>query len=137
MSSPVLRAPNFEKQFKLAIDASDNGIGAVLLQSGENEIDHPVSYYSRKFNSHQRNYSTVEKETLALIMALQHFEIYLGTTTFPIIVLTDHNPLVFLNKMKNKNQRLVRWSLFLQEYNLCIQHVKGKDNIIPDALSRI
>ena len=136
MSSPVLRAPNFEKQFKLAVDASDNGVGAVLLQSDDDTIDHPVSYYSKKFNSHQRNYSTVEKETLVLLLGLQHFDVYLGTTSFPIIVLTDHNPLTFLHKMKNKNQRLVRWSLFLQGYNLCIQHIKGKDNI-PDALSRV
>ena len=52
------------------------------------------------------------------------------------LVFSDHNPLIFIHKMKNKNQRLLRWSLLLQEYNLDIRHIKGKDNIISDALSR-
>ena len=79
----------------------------------------------------------IEKETLALVMALDHFDVYLKATPHPIKVQTDHNPLVFLNKMKNKNQRLTRWSLALQEYPLHIEHIKGKDNVIADSLSRI
>ena len=55
----------------------------------------------------------------------------------PILVYTDLNPLVFLCKMSNKNQRLTRWSLLLQEYDLIIYHIKGKDNVIADALSRV
>ena len=54
----------------------------------------------------------------------------------PVEAFTDHNPLVFIHKMKNKNQRLLCWSLALQEYRLIIQHVKEKDNVITDALSR-
>ena len=57
-------------------------------------------------------------------------------TTFKIKVYTDHNPLTFLKTMKNKNQRLVRWSLALQEYNLEIQHIPGSENVVADALSR-
>ena len=82
------------------------------------------------------SYSTVEKECLSLILALQHFEVYLASSVAPIVIFTDHNPLTFIHKMKNKNQRLLRWSLMLQEHNLDIRHIKGKDNIIPDALSR-
>ena len=67
----------------------------------------------------------------------QHFYICLSNPVSPIVVYTDHNPLVFLNKFKNKNQRLVRWGLFLQEYELIIKHIKGKENLIADALSRI
>ena len=136
-STPVLLAPDFDKSFKLAVDASDIGAGAVLIQEDSNGVDHPVSYFSKKFNKQQRNYSTIEKECLALILAIQHFEIYLSSGTFPIVVFTDHNPLSFLHKLKNKNQRLLRWSLMLQEYNLDIRHIKGKDNLIPDALSRV
>ena len=135
-SSPVLISPDFHKQFRLMIDASDVGAGVVLLQEREG-VDHPVSYYSKKFTKSQRNYSTVEKETLALLLGLQHFDVYLSTTDFPILVFTDHNPLTFLNKMKNQNQRLMRWSLSLQGVNLEIQHIRGRDNIIADALSRI
>ena len=136
-SAPVLLAPDFDKCFKLAVDASDVGIGAVLLQEDNNGIDHPVCYFSKKFNKHQKNYSTIEKECLALILAIQQFEVYLFSSTSPIVVFSDHNPLSFLHKLKNKNQRLLRWSLLLQEFNLDIRHIKGKDNIIPDALSRV
>ena len=134
-SEPILLAPNFEKAFKLAVDASDVGAGSVLLQEDDNGVDHPVSYFSKKFNRYQRNYSTIEKECLSLILALQHFEVYLSSSSTPIVVFSDHNPLTFIHKMKNKNQRLVRWSLLLQEYNLDIRHIKGKENI-PDTLSR-
>ena len=136
-SAPVLLAPDFDKCFKLAVDASDVGIGAVLLQEDNNGIDHPVCYFSKKFNKHQKNYSTIEKECLALILAIQQFEVYLTSSTSPIVVFSDHNRLSFLHKLKNKNQRLLRWSLLLQEFNLDIRHIKGKDNIIPDALSRV
>ena len=132
-NEPVLLAPNFAKEYKLAVDASDTGAGSVLMQEDGNGVDHPVSYFSKKFNKHQKNYSTIEKECLSLILALQHFEVYLTSSPSPT---SDHNPLIFIHKMKNKNQRLLRWSLLLQEYNLDIRHTKGKDNIISDALSR-
>ena len=136
-SSPVLLAPDFHSPFKLAIDASDVAAGGVLLQEDAHGIDHPVCYYSKKFNSNQRNYSTVEKECLSLILALQHFDVYVTASPSPIMVFSDHNPLVFIHKMKNNNQRLLRWSLMLQEYNIEIRHIKGKDNIIADCLSRM
>ena len=123
-SAPVLLAPDFDKCFKLAVDASDVGIAAVLLQEDNNGIDHPVCYFSKKFNKHQKNYSTIE--CLALILAIQQFEVYLTSSTSPIVVFSDHNPLSFLHKLKNKNQRLLRWSLLLQEFNLDIRHIKGK-----------
>ena len=134
-SAPVLLAPSFDKEFKLAVDASDVGAGSVLLQEDDNGVDHPVCYFSKKFNKHQRNYSTIEKECLSLILALQHFEVYLASSHAPIVVFSDHNPLTFIHKMKNKNQRLLRWSLMLQEHNLDIRHIRGRD-IIPDTLSR-
>ena len=136
-NSPVLSAPNFRKQFKLFVDASDVGVGAVLMQEDDSHVDHPICFFSKKFDKHQKNYSTIEKECLALILALNQFEVYLSTTASPVLVYTDHNPLTFINKMKNKNQRILRWSLTLQGYNLDIRHIKGKDNVIADALSRV
>ncbi len=70
----------------------------------------------------QHNYNTIEKEALALLITLQHFEVYLGGSNVPITVYTDHNPLVFLLRMSNSNQRLMRWSLIVQEYNIEIRH---------------
>ena len=129
-------APNFNKEFKLAVDASDVDVGGVLLQEDDNGVDHPVCYFSKKFNKHQNNYFTVEKECLSLIPALQHFEVYLTSSSSPNVVFSYHNPLTFIHKMKNKNQRLLRWSLLLQEYNLDTKHIRGKYNNISDALSR-
>ena len=134
--SPILKSPDYEKPFKLIIDRSDVGTGSVLVQEASDGLDHPVSYFSKKFLKYQKNYSVVEKETLGLVLALEHFDVYLGSTPFKIKVYTDHNPLTFLKTMKNKKQRLVRWSLALQEYNLEIQHIPGSENVVADALSR-
>ena len=95
-----------------------------------------MCFYSKKFDNHQNNYFTIGKETLVLLLALQQFDQCSGTTIFPVVVFTDHNPLIFIDKMKNKNQRLIKWSLSLYELNLEIRHIKGKDNVIADALSR-
>ena len=128
-------APDFQKQFILMVDASDLGAGVVLMQHDVKGIEHPICYYSRKFDSHQKNYSTIEKETLALVLVLQHFDAYLNTTKHRIVVYTNHNPLTFINKMKNHNQRLLRWGLLMQGYPLDIRHVRGKENAVADTLS--
>ena len=135
-SNPVLITPDYQKPFNLAVDASDIGVGAVLFQETQDHVEKPISYFSKKFDKHQKNYSTIEKECLAILSALQYFDVYLNCAMYPIQVFTDHNPLTFLHKMKNKNQRLTRWSLLLQEYDIVIKHIKGKDNVIADALSR-
>ena len=68
LAAPVLVAPEFERQFKLYVDASDQGAGAVLKQEDEHGVDHCIGYFSKKFNEHQKRYSTIEKETLGLIL---------------------------------------------------------------------
>ena len=128
-SAPVLAAPGFSKPFFLAVDA-------VLLQNGAENVHHPVCYFSKKFNQQQRRYSTIEKETLALVLAVQQFEVYLGAAD-RILVFSDHDPLKFLHRMRNSNQRLMRWSLILQPFNILIKHIRGTDNVIADALSRV
>ncbi len=94
-----------------------------------------VHFYPRKFNSFQLNYSVIEKETLALIWALQHFDVYVGSSV-PLVVYTDHNPITFLHSVHCPNRRLMRWMLYLQSYCLDIRHIKGSDNVVADALSR-
>ena len=136
-SSPVICAPNFKRPFHLQIDASGVGVGAVLLQESEiTNILHPIAYYSAKLKPHQTGYSTIEKEGLALVLAVERFRCYLQNHPHPILVFSDHNPLVFIQNMKNQNQRVLRWALLLQSYNLKIQHIRGVDNIIADSLSR-
>lgn len=113
-SALVLTTQNLTQPFKLKVDASAFGVGALFLQGYERGIDHPICYFSKMFEKHQLHYSTIEKEALALLLALQHFEVYLGSSPVPTIVFSDHSPLVFQIQMQNRNQRLMRWSLLLQ-----------------------
>lgn len=134
-SPPVLAAPRLDRPFQLQVDASDVGAGAVLLQTGSDGIEHPVSFFSKKFNGYQLSYSVIEKETLALVWALQHFDVYVDCSA-QLIVYTDHNPITFLNSLNCPNRRLMRWFLFLQAYTLDIRHIRGSENVVADALSR-
>ena len=97
-------------------------------------VEHPVCYYSKRLNVHQQRYSTVEEEALALLLATRNFTVYFGA--HPVTVYTDHSPLQFLKTMGNFNQKLLSWSLELQQYNLNIVHRAGTKNLIPDTLSR-
>ena len=135
-SAPVLVAPDFARPFCLAVDASEVGIGGVLLQAGADGLERPVAYFSKKLNAHQKRYSTIEKEALALVLAVQHFEVYISGVVGDVVVYSDHNPLSFLARFQRSNARVFRWSLSLQPYSLAIRHVAGKDNVIADALSR-
>ena len=100
-------------------------------------MDRLVSFFSRKFNSCQSRYSNIEQETLALLLALQFFEVYVGSSALPVMVFTDHNPFVFLKPMYNQNHRLMRWALIVQGYNVQIAYVKSSANVVADALSRV
>jgi hypothetical protein len=132
-SKPVLIAPNFDKPFIIGVDASDTAIGATLMQEA-NGLERPICYISRKLNAHQKRYATVEKEALALLTAVRAFSIYFGSAK--TIVFSDHSPLQFLNKMAPHNQKLLRWCLELQQYNLEVRHRAGRENLLPDILSR-
>ena len=132
-SQPILRPPDFKLPFCIAVDASAVALGANIFQVIEG-IEHPIAYYSKRLNIHQQRYSTVEQEALALITACRVFSVYFGSQ--PITVYSDHSPLQFIQKMANYNQKLLRWSLELQQYNLTIKHRAGKNNLIPDILSR-
>ena len=98
------------------------------------QFEHPICYISQKLNCHQKAYSTIEKEALSLLIAIRRFSIYFGS--HEVTVYTNHDPLTFLDRMSNTNNKLLRWRLELQEYKLLIKHRKWKDNVIPDILSR-
>lgn len=132
--SPPLRLPDPNKQFVLRTDASDIGIGAVLLQEHEGEL-FPVAYASRKLLQRERNYSVIERECLGLVWAVQKFNVYLYGNEF--ILQTDHEPLTYLNKARLLNSRVMRWALVLQEYRFRLQAIKGKYNVGADYMSRL
>ena len=132
-SFPVLRNPDFEKMLYLQTDSSNRGIGAVLLQVFDGK-KMPIMYLSKKLLTREQQYSKIEKECLAIVRAVSVLREYLEGREF--IIKSDHFPLQWLNKMKGQNQRLLRWSLFLQEFSFKIHHIKGCDNKLADTLSR-
>lgn len=133
-SEPILRLPVPSLPFVLRTDASSHGLGAVLLQYHE-DCPHPVSYASRKLQDRERRYSTIERECLAIVFGIHKFDFYLRGKEF--ILEVDHKPLIYLEKFKGKNDRVLRWALGLQPYKFRIVHVAGSDNIGADLLSRL
>eukprot|EP00731_Ephydatia_muelleri_P033526 Em0031g34a len=132
---PVLRSPDFTKEFVLQTDASDVGVGAVLSQLDEEGADHPVAYYSRKLLAREQKYATIEKECLAIKLATQAFRVYLLGR--PFIIQTDHRALEWLDRLRENNAKLSRWSIALQPFKFQVRHRPGKDNGNADCLSRL
>jgi hypothetical protein len=130
---PVMCLPDKNKEFILRTDASNQAVGAVLLQD-HGDGPQPVAYASRKLKDAEKNYATIEKECLASIWAIKKFEPYLYGKSF--VLETDHQPLHYLEKSKTENGRLMRWALTLQQYDFRVHVIKGKDNIGADYLSR-
>ena len=118
----------------LQTDTSDRGVGAVLSQLMSDGKEHPIAYYSRKLLPREERYSTVEKECLAVKLGIQAFGVYLLGRPFQIQ--TDHRSLVWLDRLKESNTRLARWSLALQPYQFTVTYRPGSSNGNADALSR-
>ncbi len=116
----------------LATDASATGLGAVLLQHGR-----PVMYVARSLTGAETRYSTIEKELLAVVFALRRCHFY--TYGRPVRVLTDHRSLLGLMDadLEQMTPRLRRFVERLFPYDLTWEHIPGKDNYIPDYLSRM
>ena len=107
--------------------------GAALRQRKE-KIFRIIYYASRTFNEAQENYSTTEKEMLAIVFACEKFRQYiLGSH---VVVHTDHAAIKYLMSKKEAKPRLIRWVLLLQEFDLEIKDKRGCDNVIADHLSR-
>ena len=133
-SSPIRRLPDASLTFVLRTDASNKGLGAVLLQY-HHGCPHPVAYASRKLLPRECRYSTIERECLAVVFGILRFDYYLRGREF--ILEIDHKPLIYLQNFKGKNDRLLRWALSLQAYKFRLVHVAGADNIGADLLSRV
>lgn len=131
-TDPILIYPDFKKPFVLTTDASNFAVGAVLSQVHEGR-DHPVAFASRTLNKHEINYSTTEKEALAIMWAVEKFKPYLYGNSFTLV--TDHKPLTFI-KNSTKNLKILRWRLELENYDYTVEYKTGKTNVVADALSR-
>lgn len=133
-STPTLALPDYDREFVLITDASDVGIGAVLGQEYEDGYLRPIAFWSRKLSETERNYSATEREALAVVFFVNKFRYYLLGRHF--LLKTDHRALQYIFKGATDNSKLARWSLRLQEFSFDTVHVPGKENLVPDYLSR-
>lgn len=123
----LLTHPDFSIPFEIHTDASKHQLGAVISQNGQ-----PIAFYSRKLTPAQLNYTTTEKELLAIVETLKEFKnILMGQR---IIVYTDHKNLTY--KVFN-TERVMRWRLICEEYGATLQYIQGSHNIVADSLSRL
>ena len=133
-TAPIVRAPTWQFPFEVMCDASDLAIGAVLGQRDDGK-PHVVYYASKTLNEAQRNYTTTEKELLAVVYALDKFRAYLVGSD--IVIFTDHSALKYLLTKQNAKPRLIRWVLLLKEFNLQIKDKKRVENVVANHLSRL
>ncbi|GFX59107.1 retrovirus-related Pol polyprotein from transposon 297 [Trichonephila clavipes] len=131
MKSPCLKYFNGNKAVTVSIDASKNGLGAVLLQDGQQ-----VAYGSVSLTQTQQRYAQIEKELMAVIYGLEHFNYY--TYGRIVTVQTDHKPILGLSKKPYDtiSPPLQHMLLRLSKYNIQLDYIPGKNLVITDALSK-
>ncbi|KAG1282954.1 hypothetical protein G6F66_011024 [Rhizopus arrhizus] len=133
-TAPVLLHPKLDQSFVIETDASDFGVGAVLLQDDGKGTLHPLAYESKKLSPTERGYPIQERELLAVLLALRSWRCFVEGSDF--VVYTDHNPLQYLRSQVKPTPRLVRWMAEIEMYRPVIKYKPGKENGVPDALSR-
>jgi hypothetical protein len=133
-SAPILKFPDFKKNFIVETDASNCSIGCVLLQMFD-DVAHPIAYGSRHLSGAEKNYSTSERELLAIVWASRHFRNYIFGRK--VLFFSDHKPLATIKKLKDKSNRLAKLFLKLQDLDYEIIYKKGSENVLADFLSRI
>ena len=121
------RYADLNKDFDIYTDSSDYQVGAAILQDG-----HPIAYFSKKLSQAQLSYSTTEKECLAIVLCLKEYRkmLYGGKLN----IFTDHKNLTFKTLCI---QRILRWRLFIDEFDVTLKYVPGKENILADCFSRL
>jgi len=129
----VIQLPDFTKEFYLNTDASTTHVGVELYQVTEEGQHQTLGFASRTLNTAERNYNTTELELLAIVLSCLKFRNYL--LGHKIKMITDHHVLTFLNTCQLLNSKLIRWSAFLQEYQLEIILIPGKKNVGADTLT--
>jgi transposase InsO family protein len=135
LQPPVLALPRKEGRYVLDTDASDHQIGSCLCQEHPDGLRHPIGYWSRSLTSAERNYSTTEKECLAIVWAILTLRPYLEGQRF--LVRTDHHSLRWVLNLADAQGRLARWRLRLLEFDFEVEYAPGKEHHAADTLSRL
>nr|GEV41065.1 reverse transcriptase [Tanacetum cinerariifolium] len=130
----ILIAPDWDLPFELMCDASDFAIEAVPGKR-KNKHFQPIHYASKTMTEAQTHYTTTEKELLAVVYAFEKFRSYLVLSKS--IVYTDHSAIKYLFAKKDAKERLIRWILLLQEFDIDVRDKKGAENLAVDHLSRL
>ena len=115
-------------------DTSDYATGAVLGQR-EDKKAFVIYYASKTLDSAQSNYTTTEKEFLAIVFALEKFRSYIVGSH--VTIFTDHAALKYLLSKQDTKPRFTRWILLCQKFNLTIKDKKGVENVVANHLSRL
>ena len=124
----MLSFPDYTQPFELFTDASDLQLGAVLKQG-----DKTLAFFSKKLNPAQQRYGVGEKEMLSVVEALKEFRTMVKG--YPLTVFVDHRNWTFDNNMRN--DRVLRWRLALEQFDLTFRYIAGEQNVVADALSRL
>ena len=135
INPPILVYPDYSKEFYLTVDASGTGLGGILSQINDTGEEKVIGYASRGLTDAEKNYSATELEACAVVWGINFFKHYLYGHKF--IIWSDHNPLQYMDNMKNKTSKVNRWRLELSEYTYEIMYKKGVLNTNADALSRV
>jgi len=135
-SAPILRHFDWEKPIVVETDASDFVSAGVLSQPDENDILHPVAFFSKKHSPAECNYEIYDKELLAIVRCFEEWRPHLIGSPHPIQVLTDHKNLEFFKTKRTLNQRQIRWSEFMSEFPWYAEYRPGKLGGKPDSLTR-
>ena len=137
-TTDALMAPDWDRPFEVWCDASNTATGGMLLQRDANGLPGIVEFHSHKLTSTERNYSTPEREALAILLSCKQFRKYLlADNRFKLAIMSDHRGLVYLYRNTDTNSRLYRWADSLSEFNYTIQWVPGTEQRAADAISRL
>ena len=135
-NKPILQFPDPNEDYVLYTDALNKAYSSVLCQPQNNDKDiRPVAYFSRTFTTQNKSWCATEKEAYAVLKSIQRFNYYLRGAK--CVLRCNHKPLEPFLSRGMKIAKLDRWAMLLQEYDITFVHIRGKHNILTDAISRL
>jgi hypothetical protein len=128
--------PDHSKPFQIELNTSKYASGAVLTQTDINGDQHPVAFLSKTFMDTEQRYKIYDRELLGIVRVLKEWRHYIQGSGHTTLVHTDHRNLIYFQKAQKLLDRQARWSLFISEFDIKLQHLLGNKMVLFDALSR-